>query len=280
MTRSNDGELRGGTPEAAMAVALPHLLRPSTPKVANLVAASFAEGRRRAAPAQRAKVVVNTVDGAPPSETVVQRQREVRQAALLATVPPDREHLLETGLSALDDSDQHPSEIREWLADPKARTLILAGPPGNGKTMAGYAALVHAATEGAAMQHRRSHKDSDPLLVRAIDVNSYIAALRPDGSAEPAWKLRDQVYNCELLLGDDLGAELDSEEMTAFMRDELARLQTWRLEHRLRTIWTTNRRGSVLRTMVASRMWSRMHQQSTAIRFIGRDRRVVSALDW
>jgi DNA replication protein DnaC len=279
MVMPEGSDVRGGTPTAAMEVALPRQLQPRTPDLVKLVAASFADGRTRCAPEKRAKIDVTPIDGALPGAVVGEQQKEVRQKALLSAVPPAREHLLETGLDALDSGDQHPDDLREWLEDPNARTLILAGPPGNGKSEAGYAALVHAATHGAAMRHKKSH-DGGPVLVRAIEVNSYIAALRPDGSADPAWKLRDRVYNCELLLGDDLGAELDSEEMTAFMREELARLQTWRLEHKLRTIWTTNRRGPTLQTMVGSRMWSRMHEYSTQITFKGHDRRVLSKLDW
>lgn len=223
---------------------------------------------------------VNRVDGVPPNEIVQRDQAEARRRALYSTVPPARADILEHGLGILDPADQHPAEIRAWLMDPEARTLILAGPPGNGKTEAGYAALVTGTTEGAAMQARSGASKVRSVLVRAVDVNSYIAALRPDGSAEPAWKLRDRVYTCELLLGDDLGAELDSEEMTVFMRDELARLQTYRLEHNLRTIWTTNRRGADLQRMVGGRMWSRLNERSHRVVFTGPDRRKLTPLEW
>lgn len=277
MVKSEWDEVRGGIPPQFMDV-LPRQLRPQTPAALRAFAVCHADGARNAEAGRRAEV--NTVDGVPPSEVVQRDQAEARRKALLSCIPPARQACLEKGLSVLDRGDQHPDDLLAWLMDPEARTLILAGPPGSGKTEAGYAAEVHAATEGAAMQGKNGRITVRPLLVRAVDVNTYIAALRPDGSAEPAWKLRDRVYTCELLLGDDLGAELDSEEMTAFMRDELARLQTWRLEHNLRTIWTTNRRGPVLQTMVGSRMWSRMHEQSSAITFTGRDRRKMSALEW
>ncbi len=223
------------------------------------------------------------MDGVPPDRYLMEVKAKARHRALLSCIPPDRQDLLETGLSALDPADQHPTELLAWLNDPDARTLILAGPLGNGKTRAGLAAQVHAATVGAAMRDRHGRAEVRPLVCRAIEVNSYLASLRPDGSDAPAWKLRDQVYSCELLLGDDLGAELDSEEMTVFARTELAALQSHRLEHRLRTIWTTNKRGSDLKTMVGGRMWSRLHKNVSTITFRGPDRRKLSMeeeLDW
>jgi hypothetical protein len=298
MVKSEGDEVRGGMPQSMGEIGLPPSLRiaaagrlpqsmgeiglPPSLRIAAAgrlpqIAECVEDGRRRSAPAQRAAIKVNEVDGVPANHLVEAAQAEARRSALISCIPPAREHCLEKGLDGLDPDDQHPDELRAWLEDPDALTLILAGPPGNGKTEAGYAALVHAGTVGAAMHAKRRH---GPRLVRAFDVNTYIAALRPDGAAEPAWKLRDRAYTAEVLFGDDLGAELDSVEMTAFMRDELARLQTYRLEHKLRTIWSTNRRGPVLQTMVGSRMWSRLHEQATAITFTGEDRRKLSALDW
>jgi hypothetical protein len=277
MVKSEDSGIRGGVPERAMDVGLPRQLQPTSAAAARAFRECFADGARRGPGRSRAEV--NSVDGVPPNELVERDQAEARRKALESCIPPARIEILKKGLGILDD-DQHASEILAWLNDPHARTLILAGPPGNGKTEAGYAAQVHAATEGAVITDRRGRVVKRPLLCRATDVNTYIASLRPDGSAEPAWKLRDRLYACELLLGDDLGAELDDVEMTAFMREELAKLQTHRLEHNLRTIWTTNRRGPALKTMVGSRMWSRLHEQSTAITFTGPDRRKLSALEW
>lgn len=276
MVKSEGSEIRGGMPQSMGEIGLPPNLRIAAADRLPQIAECVEDGRRRSAPAQRAAIRVNEVDGVPANHLVEAAQAEARRSALISCIPPAREHCLEKGLDGLD-PDQHPDEMRAWLEDPDALTLILAGPPGNGKTEAGYAGLVHAGTVGAAMHAKRRH---GPRLVRAFDVNTYIAALRPDGAAEPAWKLRDRAYSAEVLFGDDLGAELDSVEMTAFMRDELARLQTYRLEHKLRTIWSTNRRGPVLQTMVGSRMWSRLHEQSTAITFTGPDRRKLSAMDW
>jgi hypothetical protein len=273
MVMSDNSAIRGGMPERAGAVMLPRQLTLPA-KLRKLYVAGCQ------ATAAGHVQNVNEVDGVPPNEVVARDQAEARRKALVSTVPPARTDILERGLNGLDRADQHPDEILAWLMDPEARTLILAGPPGNGKTEAGYAAQVHAATEGAAMPTRHGGSKVRPLLVRAIDVNTYIAALRPDGSSDPVWRLRDRVYSCELLLGDDLGAELDSAEMTSFMRDELARLMTWRLEHNLRTIWTTNRRGDDLQLMVGSRMWSRLNERAERIVFTGRDRRKLTPLEW
>lgn len=281
VTDDHGKPVRGGEPPQAFDLPLPLQLRPSS-AAARRAFANCVEGGRRRGP-QRSRAEIVSVDGVPPNEYLLRVKAEAVRRALLSCIPPDRLDLLDRGLSVLDPSDQHPGDILAWLGNPDARTLILAGPTGNGKTQAGYAMQVHAATAGAAMRDGRGCVEVRPLVCRAIDVNSYIASLRPDGSAEPAWKLRDQVYSCELLLGDDLGAELDSEEMTVFMRTELANLQTYRQDRRLRTIWTTNRRGSELKKMVGSRMWSRLHKDVTTITFKGPDRRKLSMekeLDW
>lgn len=273
MVKANDDAVRGGVPARAGAVLLPkHLALP--PRLRKLYVAGC-----QAAAAGQVENSVNTVDGVPPSQVVERDQAEARRKALLSAVPPARKLCLEKGLDALDPADQHPGELLDWLNNPEARTLILAGPPGSGKTMAGYATLAHAATHGAAMQSGRRH-GVRPVMVRAWEVNAYVVALRPDGDEQPAWKLRDRAHQCELLLADDLGAELDNEEMTVHMRDEIARLLTYRLEHNLRTIITTNRRGPELQRMTGGRLWSRLNERSEAITFVGEDRRMLTALEW
>jgi hypothetical protein len=146
-------------------------------------------------------------------------------------------------------------------------------------TQAAYATAVQAARYGAKMMDRSGQPVDRLLVVRAWPVNRYLDELMPDGSPEPVWAVRHRAVCAELLIMDDLGAELD-DVGTRFMRKELADLLDERLERRLRTVFTTNHGARVIEERLGERLWSRLQQQSTAVKFLGPDRRAMARLDW
>jgi hypothetical protein len=268
--RSSDGD---PTPwEASFA----ELLRVVPPHLREEVAAAAEAGRLAA---QRGEPSTITDEDIPGSEVADARQREVRQQALQACLPPNRA-AAHTGLAGLDPRHQHPAALGRWLKDPQARTLVLAGGTGGGKTQAAYAVAAEAANVGAARTHPRTGKVTlRPLVVRAWTVNGYLAELRPDGSPDPVWHTRHRARTAELLILDDLGAETDA-ETTEFIRRELVELMEHRLERHLRTVFTTNLPSDQIVKRFGDRLFSRMCEQATALRFLGADRRNIHQLSW
>lgn len=212
-------------------------------------------------------------------EAVLAERRRLRAVALQKALPDGRAAVALRGLECLD-ADQHPNELAQWLADPDRLTMILAGTTGTGKTMAAYATAAEAAIgRGATMRNRRGDAEVRQLVVRAWTVNGYLAELRPDGSPEPVWRIRDLSRMAELLILDDLGAETDA-ETTEFVRRELVELLEYRLEQRLRTIITTNLRSNMIEERFGPRLMSRLVDRAAALRFVGDDRRNLRKLTW
>lgn len=228
-------------------------------------------------------------DDIPVSDVVQRQQAEARERALQACLPSAR-MAAEVGLASLD-ADQHPREIAEYLNDPETLTLILAGRTGSGKTQAAYAAAAEAARNGAMMRNRKGQVVRKQLLVRAWTVNGYLQELRPQGSKNPVWEIRDRAYNAELLILDDIGVAMD-EEATRFFQETIHELLSHRLNQGYRTIFTTNLRSRDayndrnekvqvgLATRVGHTLWSRLNERSTVLTFVGPDRRMVTELDW
>jgi len=258
------------TPVAAGDVALPALPLPPH------VLAEFAAGRA-AALAGMVDHEASRGNAAEIAEDVAGRQALARRDAMMSALPENRLDCL-VGLKSLA-PDQHARELQAWLNDPMQRTLILAGGTGAGKTQAAYATAVQAARYGAKMMSRSGEAVHRLLVVRSWTVNRYLDELMPNGSPEPVWSVRHRAVLAELLILDDLGAELD-DVGTRFMRKELADLLDERLERRLRTVFTTNHGARVIEERLGERLWSRLQQQSTAIKFLGPDRRAMTKLDW
>lgn len=216
----------------------------------------------------------------PPNELIERRQDEIRREALRACVPSGRVPRVRKGLSCLDQADQHPGELRRWLDDPDALTLILAGKTGSGKTDAAYALAVEAASlTGAATRDRRGEPVSKKLLVRSWTYNGYLMELRPEGSPNPVWEIRDRARTAELLILDDLGAEVDG-AASQHARSEMGELLSYRIDRRLRTIVTTNFKGEALKGSIGAPALSRLKQDATVLKFVGPDRRNLNDLDW
>lgn len=217
----------------------------------------------------------------PPNDLIERRQAEIRREALRACVPSGRVPRVKQGLACLDPADQHPVEIRLWLDDPDALMLILAGTTGSGKTDAAYAAAVEAAAPktGAVMRDRRGEAKRKPLLVRAWTYNGYLMELRPNGSPDPVWAIRDRARTAELLILDDLGAEVDG-AASQHARTELVELLSYRIDRKLRTIVTTNLRHDALKDAIGAPALSRLKEHATKLEFIGPDRRNLDDLFW
>lgn len=214
----------------------------------------------------------------PPNELIERHKAEIRRAALRDAVPAGRVERVRAGLACLDAADQHPAQLRAWLADPDALTAILVGPTGSGKTEAAYASAVEAVTVGAAIRDRGVVKTKS-LLVRAWTVAGYLAELRPDGSPDPVWAIRNRARVAELLILDDVGAELDG-HASQHARTELVELMSYRLDRDLRTILTTNLRSEQLKDKVGAPLMSRLKQQCVLLEFTGPDRRDLNDLSW
>jgi hypothetical protein len=100
--------------------------------------------------------------------------------------------------------EQHPDEIRRWMADPKAKTLVLAGKPGAGKTHAAYAALheqVLAAALHSVTQAEAWRSTKVPVAV-GTSLASLLDLLRQDSDGA-IW---EHAKLTPLLLLDDLAA--------------------------------------------------------------------------
>ncbi|MEU3455565.1 hypothetical protein ABZ671_18485 [Micromonospora sp. NPDC006766] len=252
------------------------------------LAAERADAARQAKAAGLPSPVSTPTGEVPASEQTLRQQAAARERSLQACLPDDRV-AADVGLASLD-PDQHPDGIAAWLADPDARTAIFAGRTGSGKTQAAYAAAAEAARRGAATRLRSGEVVTKPLLVRAWTMQGYLAQLRPDGSKHKVWEIRDRAYTAELLIIDDLAAEMDI-EAKEFVRRELLELIEYRLNARLRTIFTTNLRArdveqrdgtrvAGLETMLGDRLFSRLQDRATAFTFLGPDRRSLAGLDW
>ena len=271
-------EIREGIPHQASA--LFGRLRPPG-RVAALVAEQFEAGRQAAstgfADAGAPIASDDPADAAAVAADVARQRAVIRRDALMACLPENRADCVQ-GLAVLF-PDQQPDKLQAWLDDPTARTLLLTGRTGNGKTQAAFATAAQAARYGAMRAGRDGVARRRPALVRGFDAEAYLTALRPDGAPEPAWLTRRRAQDADLLIIDDLGAEMD-QMPTEFVRTQMASLLNARLENCARTIFTTNVARDTLKENLGSRFWSRLQEHSTVLSFNGPDRRVVRELSW
>lgn len=201
----------------------------------------------------------------------------IRRDALLGFLTEKR-HACAAGLSSLYE-DQHPGELQAWLNNPAAKTLVIAGRTGNGKTQAACATAAQAARYGAMQLDRTGNAYRRELLVRGWEIETYLQSLRPDGSPDPAWKIRTRARVADLVVFDELGAEMD-DVPSEFVRKEMASILNARLERGGRTIFTTNATKETIKEKMQSRFWSRLQENATVLIFTGPDRRVTTELTW
>ena len=163
--------------------------------------------------------------------------------------------------------EQRPELLRAWLHSPAGQILVLTGDTGRGKTFAAFAVGSAAVVEGryvAAVAHKR-----------------YLDALEPDGSDEESWRIRRRAYNADVLILDDLGAEMDpTVPASEFRTRETCDLLSARLKPGKKTIITTNLTPDELALMFGGRIISRLNQGCLAVEVQGTDRRVRLGARW
>lgn len=165
-------------------------------------------------------------------------------------------------LSSLD-ARQYPQRIAAWLADPEARTLVLFGGTGTGKTKAAIAAGYAAAGQG--------------VHTRFISQLDYLLALRPGGTDDPG-AFRERYTVTGLLILDDLGAE--TEDASQFVRQEIVALLDSRLRQDRRQIITTNLMPEALADSFGDRTVSRLRDRAVILTIDGDDRRNMARAPW
>lgn len=150
------------------------------------------------------------------------------------------------------DPEQGPQALADWVRNPDARNLILAGPVGTGKTYAAYA------LGNLLIQANKS--------VDAWTVPDFLAALRPDGENQADAKAAAQVA---VLILDDLGAG----QPTEWAVETLTTLLDTRLRNDLRTIVTTNLTEAQIQEAWGGRFIDRLRYASASVVVRGQSRR-------
>lgn len=123
----------------------------------------------------------------------------------------------------------------------EGRSLVIAGPPGTGKTREAYAAVAALALSG---KH---------VSWRAIFVPDLYARMRPDSGERSEVVFREYAHSPVLLLDD-----LASDELTTFDSRVNVRLFNYRCERRLPTIITTNVTPTKMSAALGPRVASRL----------------------
>lgn len=213
--------------------------------------------------------IVPAADGwePPPVEdlAVVDRRRATRVGAWRrCLLDAHHDEYLDADLDDLD-ADQNPAALRRFagvVADRAApvRTLVLAGRVGAGKTR-GAIAVGNAVTRHG-------------LSARFVKHSAYLAWLRPDGCPPGVTQaqVRAQHRACDLLIVDDLGAELER-DASDFVRGETNDLIGDRVSSGRATIVTTNLTSARITELLGERLMSRLGAHAFVATFTGSDRR-------
>lgn len=231
---------------------------------------------------ERARAAGNIADPHPEDADVPKGETEQQtRARLAARVRTEAWHnslaaasLSRLGAHTLDglDESQYPDVLRKYvdnLHTGDVLNLVLAGPVGGGKTAAAVALGSYAASTGR--------------MVRVVRHSAYLAWLRPDGAGPdmPEWKVRARFRDADLLILDDLGAELDrGQEASRHVRDETLGLIGDRVASGKGTVVTTNETSAVLEAMLGERVMSRLADQGAALVVKHEDRRRASTKNW
>lgn len=163
--------------------------------------------------------------------------------------------------------------IAEWVAsyveNPVcARSLLLTGPTGTGKTWAAYGAFMAAALGG--IQPNRAGVYV-PVCYRVVSHSHFLESLRPGRLDDPD-KYKRRLYESPLLFVDDLGVAKYSdwvEECTGDLVDD-------RYQRGCPTIYTTNLHFEAMFKVLGDRVASRLAEQCDIVDVLGDDRRLAN----
>lgn len=213
-----------------------------------------------------------------PADDPEVRRRAINLDAWIASVEAANEtDLLWHRLETLD-RDQHGDTLARFArsvagGQPPKRNLILAGVVGPGKTSSAIATGWACLDAG--------------LSVRFVEHSKYMLWLRPDSMpAEGPYRdvtakqLRARMRRCDVLIVDDLGANMDPRQpVTQHAKEETLTLIGDRIDTPGRiTIITTNHTSEHLTAMFGQQFMSRLAKNGVAIKFTGQDRR--GKLSW
>lgn len=137
-----------------------------------------------------------------------------------------------------------------------ARSMVLCGPVGTGKTHYAWSALRALADTGA------------PVSWRATTEADMFAQLRPGGVADPETEI-ERLATASVLLIDDLGAAKNTE----WTEEVTYRIVNRRYEDCRPSIFTTNIHPDHFTTTLGARIASRLAQMCDVIEVKGDDRR-------
>lgn len=188
------------------------------------------------------------------SETVEQARERLQAAAASRSrrwherLPVDYED------ASLGDYDADTaSRMQAFLADERARMLVLAGPVGVGKTRGLYAVGRLAVAQG--------------MWTEAWSVHDLMKEMMPSAPA-PAL-MESRATKCDLLLLDDLGAS----KATEFAVDTLTAILEARSPRRLKTGVSTNATEAQLAAVWGDRLVDRLRQGLIAVTLTGPSKR-------
>lgn len=151
---------------------------------------------------------------------------------------------------------------------PETRNLFFVGRPGTGKTYL-MACIAHAMIE----QGRNVlYLPASQLFDALAEYRMLATAFRPDEIRfERSTALQEAIFNCELLLIDDLGTEYTS----AARYPELLQVIDQRSGPARRTVLSSNVEANLMRELYDERLLSRLYGGFAVYRFIGEDVRFV-----
>ncbi|WP_050699001.1 ATP-binding protein [Anaeromassilibacillus senegalensis] len=146
---------------------------------------------------------------------------------------------------------------------PGARSLIFMGPPGLGKTH-----LSLSIADGVAHSGHLVMYASAPQLMSQLEAAKF-------KQTEDCLEYREVIYGCELLVIDDLGAEM----VTRYTQSEIYDLINSRLNTARSTIISTNLTMNEIEKLYTNRVTSRIAGSYATVQFAGRDIRLQKRME-
>lgn len=149
--------------------------------------------------------------------------------------------------------------IDDFSKDSEQIGLLFTGSVATGKSFLAYACGNEIAKEGF-----------DVICLNAFDLENLLRAFKE----EDYNKKLQSIFNCDLLVIDDLGVESQSD----FINNNLLKLLSYRIDYSKKIIITTNLTTNELRDMYKDRIFSRIIGNFKGLRFYGDDLRLTKKL--